>query len=119
MLHAWLAEHELGDEALKALADVFHKNSDTGLLYGRWGGEEFLLIAPENVTYAEFVDLLENIRKQIEGLSLKSGGMIVKFTISIGAATYKKGMTSEKLVNSADDRLYAAKESGRNKVVYE
>ena len=47
-----------------------------------------------------------------------NGGKRIRFTISIGAATFEKGMSAEKLVNLADDRLYQAKETGRNKMVY-
>ena len=47
-----------------------------------------------------------------------NGGKRINFTISIGVANYEKGMSAEKLVNLADDRLYQAKETGRNKMVY-
>ena len=110
--------HVTGDEALKELSRIFWKNASMGLLYGRWGGEEFLLIAPEDYTYNQFIDLLESIRLQVEGNEFLSDGKKVKFTVSIGAATYEKGMTVEELVNLADDRLYHAKETGRNKTVY-
>ncbi len=110
--------HHVGDDALKELTRIFSRNLDSGLIYGRWGGEEFLLIAPENMPYSEFAKMLEEIRKQAEVNELICGGNTVKFTISIGAATYENGMTVEKLVNLADDRLYNAKETGRNKIVY-
>ncbi len=110
--------HLTGDEALKELTKIFWKNASMGMLYGRWGGEEFLLIAPENATYNQFINQLESIRGQVEDHEFVSDGKTVKFTVSIGAATYEKGMTVEQLVNLADDRLYHAKETGRNKTVY-
>ena len=110
--------HDVGDEALKELAKIFSRYMDIGLLYGRWGGEEFLLIAPESMKYDEFAVMLENIRLQVEENSFLVGDQRISFTISIGASAYEKGMTSEQLVNLADDRLYHAKETGRNKVVY-
>ena len=110
--------HIAGDEALKELTNIFRNNAGTGLLYGRWGGEEFLLIAPEEESYNQFAELLENIRKQVEMHWFINGGKRINFTISIGAANYEKGMSAEKLVNLADDRLYKAKETGRNKIVY-
>ncbi|MBQ3794747.1 MAG: GGDEF domain-containing protein [Butyrivibrio sp.] len=110
--------HLVGDDALKELTSIFSGKLDSGLLYGRWGGEEFLLIAPENMPFSKFTDMLEEIRKQVEGNEFESGGHNVKFTISIGAASYEKGMTAEQLVNLADDKLYNAKETGRNKIVY-
>lgn len=110
--------HVAGDEALKELTNVFARYLDAGLLYGRWGGEEFLLIAPEDMSYDEFAKLLEDIRQQVENNELLIENAKIKFTISIGAAIYEKGDTTEQLVNLADDRLYKAKETGRNKVVY-
>ncbi len=110
--------HVIGDEALKELADIFRSYGENGMLYGRWGGEEFLLIAPEGEHYSQFAKQLESIRKQVEEHEFTRDGKTVKFTVSIGAATYEKGMTVENLVNLADDRLYQAKETGRNKIVY-
>lgn len=110
--------HLTGDEALKELTKIFWKNAAMGMLYGRWGGEEFLLIAPEDSTFNQFINLLESIRLQVENNSFTYDGNKVKYTVSIGAATYEKGMTVEELVNLADDRLYHAKETGKNKTVY-
>ncbi|WP_408071558.1 GGDEF domain-containing protein [Butyrivibrio sp. JL13D10] len=110
--------HDVGDEALKLLTRIFTRNSDTGLLYGRWGGEEFLLIAPENMSYDDFIDMLEHIRQQVEGNGMSIEGKTIRFTVSIGAARYIAGMTSDNLVNAADENLYGAKKGGRNKVVY-
>ena len=110
--------HEVGDIALIELANIFTSYEDSGLLYGRWGGEEFLLIAPENMSYNEFGKLLEKIRQQVEDNEFIAGDKTIKYTISIGASSYKKGMSSEQLINAADDRLYHAKKTGRNKVVY-
>ena len=110
--------HVIGDEALKDLTGFFYQRLSEGLLFGRWGGEEFLLIAPEEKTYSEFARMMEELRKQIEGHVLHCNGENIKYTVSIGIAAYEKGMTVENLVNLADDRLYEAKETGRNKIVY-
>ncbi|WP_026671371.1 GGDEF domain-containing protein [Butyrivibrio sp. AD3002] len=109
--------HIAGDNMLKQLAGIFKKNSSKGFIYGRWGGEEFLLIAPEDISYEEFGSLLEDIRSQVEETSFREDGRDLKITVSIGAAAYRDGMTAEELVNLADERLYIAKEGGRNKVV--
>ena len=110
--------HVIGDEALKDLTGFFYQRLSEGLLFGRWGGEEFLLIAPEEKTYSEFAVMMEELRKQVEEHVLHCDGESIKYTISIGIAAYEKGMTVENLVNLADDRLYEAKETGRNKIVY-
>ncbi|MCR5557254.1 MAG: GGDEF domain-containing protein [Butyrivibrio sp.] len=110
--------HIVGDEALKDLTSFFFQRMSEGMLFGRWGGEEFLLIAPENKSYDEFVRMMEDLRKQIEEHEFNSYGEHIRYTISIGIAAYDKSMTVENLVNLADDRLYQAKETGRNKIVY-
>ena len=110
--------HKAGDDALKALVKILADNSDSGLLYGRWGGEEFLLIAPEDMEYAKFIALLEKIRKQVEQYEIISGKTKIHMTVSAGAAAFDGSMSVEKLIHNADERLYKAKEAGRNKVVY-
>ncbi len=109
--------HLAGDDVLKEITKFFERRSGDGLLYGRWGGEEFLLIAPDNITYDEFGEMLENLRKEVEKHVFISGKKKMDITVSIGSASFKKGMTVEKLVHEADARLYEAKNSGRNKVV--
>ncbi len=109
--------HAAGDAILKGIAEVFAGHSSYGLLYGRWGGEEFLLIAPEDCAYDDFAGMLEGIRREIEEKEFSFAGQLIHVTVSIGAAAYKDGMSVEKLVSTADDRLYTAKESGRNRVI--
>ncbi|WP_081647757.1 GGDEF domain-containing protein [Butyrivibrio sp. VCB2006] len=110
--------HNVGDEALRELVTIFKANSGSGLLYGRWGGEEFMLIAPESISFKEFGEFLENLRLQVQNHKFESEGQRIGLTISIGAATYNSDMTVDRFVNTADDKLYNAKESGRNRVVY-
>ena len=111
--------HLTGDIVLKSITECFKKYRDSGLLYGRWGGEEFLLISPEVISYEAFGEMLEDLRKTIEELELTSGGEIIRVSVSIGAAAYEEGLSMDKFIQKADDRLYEAKESGRNRVVCE
>ena len=62
--------------------------------------------------------MLDELRKKIEYHKFISGKHTMKITVSIGAAAYEPKMTVEKLVHKADDRLYEAKQSGRNRVIY-
>ncbi len=109
--------HLAGDDAIIGLTDCLKEYCDKGLLYGRMGGEEFLLISPENITYDEFIKLLEDLRNTIQNLDFKSGDRTFHITVSMGAAAYTEGLNVDKLLQMADERLYIAKDSGRNKVV--
>ena len=64
-------------------------------------------------------DSLEKLRKEIEGSDITTPDGIIKVTVSMGAATDKGDLLLEKVINRADDCLYDAKRTGRNKVVWE
>lgn len=105
--------HATGD---KVLAEVGHRLRDlvrTSDIVGRYGGEEFCIIAPEtNLAQSEL--LAERIRRAIE--SSPCGGLAV--TVSLGIAA-RDPQTSgvEALIARADSGLYCAKRAGRNRVV--
>ena len=74
---------------------------------GRYGGEELvILLTDPDVKPAE---LAERIRKRIEEETI--------VTVSMGFSTYKKGLTGDKLIKQADEAMYKAKTTGKNKVV--
>ncbi len=108
--------HLAGDNILKGIAAIFDKYTENGLMYGRWGGEEFLLISPENYSYSSFVMLLEKIRKEIEAYVFINEGNTIHITSSFGSALYQQGMSLENLVTLADSKLYEAKGTGKNKI---
>ncbi len=110
--------HLSGDTVLKGVTGCFDRYRDKGLLYGRWGGEEFLLISPETISYEEFASLLDNLRRDIQESEFLYEGQTIKTTVSIGAATFESNLSMDKFLQLADDRLYKAKESGRNRVVH-
>lgn len=104
--------HDTGDEVLKIVAstieDCVRDKSD---VVGRLGGEEFgvMLYKPEDKSF----NVAERIRKRISMVPA-----VEKITVSIGLAHYgEHGTTWEELYNAADQSLYEAKETGRNKVV--
>ena len=109
--------HQVGDDVLKVLANILSSDKYEGMQYGRWGGEEFFLISPQGISYEAFGEMLESLRLEIQNHAISSAGQDVKITVSIGAARFELGMSEKALVKAADERLYIAKESGRNRVV--
>jgi len=83
--------------------------------FGRYGGEEFLLVLPEttNDAAAHILDRLRMIVADLDWSAL-SHGMAV--TISAGVATLNPDETPDALLARADDALYVAKEAGRNQI---
>lgn len=106
--------HDAGDVALKHVADILKSNSRTGDLACRAGGEEFTLVMPE-VSLDTARGLGERIREIVENSDIPKVG---RLTISIGVACRSgSSETAEDVLKRADERLYKAKESGRNKVM--
>jgi diguanylate cyclase (GGDEF)-like protein/PAS domain S-box-containing protein len=104
--------HAAGDYVLQTLTQIVMANLREIDYLVRWGGEEFVVIAPEtDVERAEV--LAERIRKAIEGYRFDQTGTI---TISLGVTQYRKNDTEDSFIKRADDAMYAAKGKGRNRV---
>ena len=105
--------HVVGDKVLEQLAfEVKEQIRDLDTV-GRYGGEEFLIIFPE-INKSQAYQVAERLRKSVESLTFDNG---LTITISGGLSEF----TDEKdqfLVNEADNNLYKAKNSGRNKIAY-
>ncbi|GAB4502671.1 MAG: hypothetical protein Fur0035_22260 [Anaerolineales bacterium] len=110
--------HSIGDMILQNVADLLQKQLRQADILGRYGGEEFAIILPN--TRAEMaLQIAERIREHISRMSVPSTQGPVSVTISIGI-TIKDGeqaISVEKLFDLADQALYQAKQSGRNRVV--
>ena len=110
--------HTSGDMVLKQLAILLRQSSVRGIVSGRWGGEEFVLISPHNISYNNFVTTLEKLRQKVEKTKFEiENGKQIDLTISIGAASVDGTTNLEDAVSQADAKLYKAKESGRNKLI--
>ena len=104
--------HAAGDRVLADLANELVGMVRASDAVVRWGGEEFLVLAPET-GLDDAVQLAELMRRQIAKMPL---GEAHRATISIGVATHRTGDDAESLVARADAALYMAKRSGRNAV---
>ena len=104
--------HKVGDEVLKELTQFISNLLRKSDIFGRWGGEEFLIILPET-SKKEATMLAEKLRNAIEHHDFKH---IERLTCSFGVTSFKKGDTSEKIISRVDKKLYSAKQSGRNRV---
>lgn len=108
--------HAAGDKVLKAMADCMRETLRTTDILGRLGGEEFgaLLIQTE---LSEARKIAERLREILENLCLptEKGGLCI--TVSIGLAECAVGEDSTEIImNHADEALYQAKNTGRNRV---
>jgi len=106
--------HLLGDEVLRQVSSVFHQQVRKIDVVCRYGGEEFaILLSQTNQQHA--LTVAEKLRKLIEGWQFP--GVSRPVSISVGVATLPDhGSTRDELVKAADAGLYAAKQSGRNRV---
>ncbi|MDM8535070.1 GGDEF domain-containing protein, partial [Clostridiaceae bacterium HSG29] len=104
--------HNIGDKALKSLADsVFDIKRDEDC-FGRYGGDEFIILL-KNTTTTDANMVANRYREHVKKNSKP------KFTISIGFSTFPNdGVTVKSLLEIADNGLYASKERGRDRVSY-
>ncbi|MEQ1532418.1 MAG: diguanylate cyclase [Sideroxydans sp.] len=109
--------HPVGDVALKSVALALRQSARTQDVVARIGGEEFLVICP-GTDATEAFQCAERLRKNVEALSLAVATPPLKVTVSMGVSVKAPGMASiEALLNLADQNLYTAKQTGRNKTV--
>ncbi len=109
--------HQYGDYVLKTVSDLMKKNfRKTDLLY-RYGGEELVMIMPETNIEGAIIPV-QRLRRTVEDYDFEFNGVKAKVTVSIGLTmNYQEFNTPADILKSADDALYQAKESGRNRVI--
>ncbi len=109
--------HLGGDEVLRTFARVAQDNVRAEDIFGRYGGEEFLLIFP-GTSLLPALNTCERIRAQVEAQVWK-GMPHGRVTVSIGVTQYVPGESVLEFFSRADTATYLAKEGGRNQVVVE
>lgn len=105
--------HDAGDQVLGKLVEQVLSLIRKVDIFARWGGEEFVILLPKTGK-EEAVILVERIRQHIEAYEFDHPRHI---TISLGLSFLEKDDTRESIVKRADDALYQAKQSGRNRVI--
>jgi len=107
--------HRGGDGVLQALVRKIATILRPYDSFGRFGGEEFLIIAP-GCDAAQTRELSDRIRVYVAAHPIALHGNEINMTVSIGVAEYLPGCKLESLLHSADTALYLAKRTGRNRV---
>ncbi|MGH8174860.1 MAG: GGDEF domain-containing protein, partial [Steroidobacter sp.] len=108
--------HAAGDACLRAIIDPIHAELRQSDVIGRYGGEEFVVIlSSADVSAAQ--PIAERIRRRVADVRVTGFGPPIHVTCSIGVATSDMlGVWGEHLIARADEAVYAAKRSGRNRV---
>ncbi|MCX7820159.1 MAG: GGDEF domain-containing protein [Brevinematales bacterium] len=105
--------HDIGDEVLKNITRIVGAQLRITDIFGRWGGEEFIIISPKTQK-EEAVHLAERIRQTVEQFSFP---VVKNVSCSLGVTEWTKEDDEKTLLKRVDEALYEAKESGRNRVI--
>jgi len=108
--------HLIGDQVLKHLSKLIQDNIRKTDFAFRYGGEEFLIMLV-NADVRNSTHVAEQIRKKLEATNFSLKENEFNVTASFGISQYKKGEEPEAAIKRADDNLYNAKQTGRNKIV--
>ena len=110
--------HEAGDLLLRTIAQAMESNLRSSDYLGRWGGEEFVIVASE-VSANALLRTAERFRAIIASSVGRFGGRDLTVTASIGATAARSTDTMPILVDRADRLMYVSKFSGKNRVSME
>ena len=108
--------HDAGDEVLVKVADTIREHMKNCGFVARWGGEEFLMVF-DRMSLIMAENSLWSLLEKIRALQIRYDNYIINVTMSFGVSEWDKQQNTDALIKSADDKLYNAKNSGRNRVV--
>ena len=103
--------HAAGDRTIVDFAHRANLQLRRSDIFGRYGGEEFLIVLPQTMA-----DKAAQVAERIRAASAVEIVDGVSYTVSIGVAGYEESMSIDEILRTADDALYRAKQSGRNRV---
>lgn len=107
--------HDVGDRVLQTVAQTINHGKRAYDVVGRWGGEEFLLIAP-SINSSQLHSLMNRLRMLVEKSLYTCESKQLNITVSLGGAVVCNGDTPHTLFKKADHMLYESKDGGRNRV---
>lgn len=99
--------HDKGDEMLIAVARIMKEVCEDVGIVGRYGGEEMVVLLTQPGTYPAVI--AESIRTRVEAETI--------VTVSVGFSASREGITAQELIKQADDAMYRAKTTGKNKCI--
>lgn len=107
--------HDCGDKVLQNIAKALQTHMYNRGFAARWGGEEFLLVF-DNTGAEDALSILEKLLDDIRSMEIKYDDQIIKTTMTFGLAV---GNTddAQQLLLAADEKLYAGKSAGRDRIV--
>jgi len=110
--------HLVGDKAIMLIASILKETLRDGDIVVRYGGEEFLMIL-QGASSKDAAQVSERIRHQVQDTVFKDGKQQIGMTVSIGVCGYPETQVADEVVllDKADQALYHAKQTGRNRVV--
>ena len=104
--------HNSGDDILKEIATLVSNNIRQSDIFGRWGGEEFIIILPKTTSEKAFI-LADNLKELICNHNFSIDSTV---TVSFGVTQYLKNDTKDSIVQRADEAMYFVKKRGKNSV---
>ncbi len=108
--------HAVGDACLKAFVEAVVPSLRTVDHFGRWGGEEFIILVPDS-DQVDLAALCEKVLDCVRQVRVPVAGQALSFTVSMGVAEWHH-ISFDRLVSEADNALYQAKGQGRDRVVF-
>lgn len=108
--------HAVGDEVLRGMTVQVQATLRASDLFGRWGGEEFIVLMPDT-GITEALRAAERVREAVRTMDFAADEVRFGVTVSIGVAQLEPAETADLLVQRVDKALYAAKHAGRDQVL--
>ena len=109
--------HHVGDAVLRGLSKVLKHRLSRGALLARYGGEEFAIVL-SGLYIDDAIELVDQLRAQVNGTQFRYEGQSLAITVSCGLAQLGAQEHREQLIQRADIALYASKQAGRNRVFW-